>query len=95
MRIWWQSFVDTAQNAPYLERLSEYLSEIADAGTSVDVHGMAPGDRHFGRIAEFRCAAQAIDNALDASPRATTRSSWVTSKTRGSTRRAPRSGFPS
>jgi len=69
MRIWWQSFVDTAQNAPYLERLGEYLSEIADPGTSVDVHGMAPGDRHFGRLAEFRCAARAIDNALEANTR--------------------------
>ena len=69
MRIWWQSFVDTAQNAPYLDRLGEYLSEISAAGTSVDVHGMAPGDRHFGRLAEFRCAAQAIHNALEARTR--------------------------
>jgi Asp/Glu/hydantoin racemase len=30
---------------------------------------MAPGDRHFGRLAEFRCAARAIDNALEASTR--------------------------
>ena len=35
MRIWWQSFVDPSQNAPYLERLEAYLSEIADPGTSV------------------------------------------------------------
>jgi Asp/Glu/hydantoin racemase len=66
MRIWWQSFVDNAQNAPYLERLGEYLREIADAGTTVDVSGITPGDRHFGRLTEFRCAAVAIDNALDA-----------------------------
>jgi Asp/Glu/hydantoin racemase len=69
MRIWWQSFVDTAQNAPYLARLGEYLSEIADTGTAIDVHGMTPGDRGFGRLTEFRCAAQAIDNALVASER--------------------------
>jgi Asp/Glu/hydantoin racemase len=65
LRIWWQSFVDPVQNAPYLERLSEYLDEIADHGTSVDVHGVTPPDRDFGRLTEFRCAALAIDNALE------------------------------
>jgi len=65
VRIWWQSFVDPAQNQPYLERLSAYLGEIADDGTSVDVHGLTPPDRDFGRLTEFRCAALAIDNALE------------------------------
>ena len=65
MRIWWQSFVDPAQNAPYLERLSAYLEEIADDGTTVDVHGITPPDRDFGRLTEFRCAVLAIDNALE------------------------------
>ena len=40
MRIWWQSAVDTAQNEPYLTCLRDYLNEIADPGTVVDVHGM-------------------------------------------------------
>ncbi|MBM3679404.1 MAG: hypothetical protein FJW96_16250 [Actinobacteria bacterium] len=66
MRIWWQSFVDPTQNAPYLARLAEYLNEIADPGTKVAVHGTSPPDRHFGRLTEFRCAALAIDNALEA-----------------------------
>ena len=65
MRIWWQSFVDPVQNAPYLERLSAYLGEIADEGTSVDVHGVTPPDRDFGRLTEFRCAILAVDNALE------------------------------
>jgi allantoin racemase len=65
IRIWWQSFVDPAQNTAYLERLSTYLAEIADRGTSVDVHGVTPPDRDFGRLTEFRCAALAIDNALE------------------------------
>lgn len=65
MRIWWQSFVDPVQNEPYLERLGTYLGEIADEGTKVDVHGMTPPDRDFGRLTEFRCAAVAIDNALE------------------------------
>lgn len=66
MRIWWQSFVDPGQNAPYLARLAEYLNEIAEPGTIVDVRGTTPPDRHFGRLTEFRCAALAIDNALEA-----------------------------
>jgi Asp/Glu/hydantoin racemase len=66
MRIWWQSFVDGAQNEPYITRLGAFLAEIADEGTSVDVHGLTPPDRHFGRLTELRCAAFAIDNALEA-----------------------------
>jgi Asp/Glu/hydantoin racemase len=66
MRIWWQSFVDPAQNAPHLERLTEYLSEIAEQGRTVDVHGMTPPDGHFGRLTELRCAVLAVDAALEA-----------------------------
>jgi allantoin racemase len=66
MRIWWQSFVDAGQNQPYLERLTAYLNEIADPGSEVAVVGMTPPDRGFGRLTEFRCAALAIDNALEA-----------------------------
>jgi allantoin racemase len=67
VRIWWQSFVDPSQNAPYLERLAAYLADIADEATRVEVHGMTPPDRDFGRLTEFRCAALAIDNALESS----------------------------
>lgn len=66
MRIWWQSFVDREQNAPYLDRLAAYLGEIADPGTEVDVVGLSPPDRGFGRLTELRCAALAVDNALEA-----------------------------
>jgi allantoin racemase len=69
MRILWQSFVDTSQNAPYLERLSLYLNEIASPGASVEVIGISPPDRDFGRLTEFRCAIQAVDNAIDADRR--------------------------
>jgi Asp/Glu/hydantoin racemase len=67
VRIWWQSFVDPTQNAPYLQRLAAYLAEIADEGSSAVVHGLTPPDRDFGRLTEFRCAALAIDNALESS----------------------------
>jgi allantoin racemase len=65
VRIWWQSFVDPTQNAAYFRRLAAYLAEIADDGSSVDVYGLTPPDRDFGRLTEFRCAALAIDNALE------------------------------
>jgi Asp/Glu/hydantoin racemase len=66
MRLLWQSFVDATQNAAYLDRLSAYLNEIAAPGTSVEVRGVSPPDRDFGRLTEFRCAIQAVDNALEA-----------------------------
>ena len=69
MRIWWQSFVDREQNAPYLDRLAKYLREIADPGTEVEVVGLSPPDRGFGRLTELRCAALAVDNALEAASR--------------------------
>ncbi len=66
MRIRWQSFVDLDQNRPYLDRLHAYLNEIADPGTDVEVVGMSPPDRWFGRLTEFRCAVLAVDNAIEA-----------------------------
>lgn len=65
-RLWWQSFVDPSQNAPYLERLEQYLNEIAAPGTSVTVHGTTPPDRGFGRLTELRCSIVAVDGALQA-----------------------------
>jgi Asp/Glu/hydantoin racemase len=69
MRIFWQSFIDATASAAYMKRLSDYLNGIAEPGTTVDVFGISPPDRHFGRLAEFRCAAIAIDNGLEAASR--------------------------
>lgn len=69
MRIFWQSFIDATASAAYMKRLSDYLNDIAEPGTTVDVFGITPPDRHFGRLAEFRCAAIAIDNGLEAASR--------------------------
>lgn len=66
LRIFWQSFVDMRQNAPYLERLSTYLNSIAAPGTTVAVHGTTPPARDFGRLSELRCAIMAIENAIAA-----------------------------
>jgi len=66
MRVFWQSFVDETASAPYLKRLKAYLSEIAAPDVSVDVSGISPPDRDFGRLAELRCAIRAIDNGVEA-----------------------------
>jgi Asp/Glu/hydantoin racemase len=66
MRILWQSFVDAQHNAAYFERLNAYLNDIAAPGVTVETVGMSPPDRDFGRLTEFRCAIQAVDNAIGA-----------------------------
>lgn len=66
MKIFWQSFVDSSINAPYMRRLSDYLNGIAAPGVSVHVEGISPPDRDFGRLAELRCAVMAIDNGIAA-----------------------------
>jgi len=66
MRIYWQSFVDEAASAPYLARLAAYLNTIASPDVSVDVRGISPADRDFGRLAEMRCAIRAVSNGIDA-----------------------------
>lgn len=66
MRIFWQSFVDESASAPYLARLRDYLNGIAAPGVTVEVAGLSPPDRDFGRLSELRCAILAIDNGLAA-----------------------------
>jgi allantoin racemase len=66
MKILWQSFVDPDQNAAYFASLRRDLNAIANPGTTIDVIGISPQDRDFGRLAEFRCAIIAVDNAIEA-----------------------------
>ena len=65
-RIWYQSFVHPTEQAPYIERLQEFLDKAASPSIKFEVHGLDPPDRHFHPLTEFRCAAQAIRNALEA-----------------------------
>jgi Asp/Glu/hydantoin racemase len=69
MRLLWQSFVDQTPNAAYFERLKAHLNELAAPESSVDLIGLQPPDRDFGRLAEFRCAIQVVENALAAEQR--------------------------
>ena len=66
IRVWYQSFVHHAEQAPYIERLQGFLNSVAAAGTIFEVHGLDPPDRHFHPLTEFRCAAQVIRHALEA-----------------------------
>jgi Asp/Glu/hydantoin racemase len=65
-RIWYQSFVDPVEQAPYIERLRARLQALAAPGFAVEVHGMTPPDRHFHPLTEFRCARATIQAALRA-----------------------------
>lgn len=65
-RIWYQSFVDEQEQAPYIDRLRARLNALAAPGTTVEVHGLSPPDRYFHAITEFRCADRTIRNALHA-----------------------------
>lgn len=65
-RIWYQSFVHPAQQAPYIVRLLGMLDAIASPSVRFEVHGLDPPDFAFHALSEFRCAAQVIRNALQA-----------------------------
>ena len=66
IRIRWQSFADVAQNRPYFTRLHQYLNEISSSETVVDVFGITPPDRDFGRLTEFRCSIICVHNIIEA-----------------------------
>jgi hypothetical protein len=66
VRVWYQSFVDPAEQAPYIEKLRARLQAVAAAGIEVEVHGISPPDRHFHPVTEFRCAQHAIHAAITA-----------------------------
>jgi Asp/Glu/hydantoin racemase len=65
-RIWYQSFVHPIEQAPYVARLQGLLDSVAGPGIRFEVHGLDPPDRFFHPLTEFRCAAQAIRQALEA-----------------------------
>jgi allantoin racemase len=69
VRIWYQSFVDPVEQAPYMDRLRDRRRDLAAPGTDVGLHGISPPDRHFHPLTEFRCADQTIQAALRAEAR--------------------------
>lgn len=65
-RIWYQSFVDEQEQAPYISRLCLALANYADPGFDFEVHGISPPDRYLHPLTEFRCARETIRAALQA-----------------------------
>jgi Asp/Glu/hydantoin racemase len=65
-RIWYQSFVDPAEQRPYMVRLQDALATHASPDVFFEVHGISPPDRHLSPLTEFRCAGETIRNAIEA-----------------------------
>src|SRR5438105_4753589 len=65
-RIWYQSFVDPQEQAPYMDRLQQHLTAYAASHVTFEAHGITPPDRYLSPLTEFRCAAQAIRNTIEA-----------------------------
>jgi Asp/Glu/hydantoin racemase len=66
MRIWYQSFVDPIEQAPYTELLRSRLATLSSPQTVIDVYGMSPPVRFFHPISEYRCGVAAVGAALQA-----------------------------
>lgn len=66
VKVWYQSFVDPAQQSAYCGELTRTLESLATDGTTFDVHGISPPDLELHRLTEFRCARQVIRNAVTA-----------------------------
>ncbi len=65
-RIWYQGFTDPVEHHEYFSRLQALVSEVADPGVAVECHGVVPSAKHAHGLTEFRCAGQAIRNAIEA-----------------------------
>lgn len=66
IKIWYQSFVDSAEQAPYFRTLQKALNDASDPGVTFDLKGMRPPDRELNRLTEFRCSVQVVRNAIAA-----------------------------
>ncbi|MBA5866803.1 MAG: hypothetical protein GDA67_08950 [Nitrospira sp. CR1.3] len=66
VKIWYQSFVDPVQQAPYFGELARALHDMAGHAVTFDIHGIVPPDLELHRLTEFRCARQVVRNAVEA-----------------------------
>ena len=64
IRIAYQSYTDEAQAGSYWDNLRTYLAGVVDEGTTVDIKGITPPDSYAHALSEFRCAREAICNAV-------------------------------
>ena len=66
IRICYQSYVDYANGATYLDALKAHLNEMADPGTTVDIKEITPFDSYAHPLMELRCSREMICNAVEA-----------------------------
>lgn len=66
MRIWYQSFTDPDADRAYFDRLAAFVNEAASAGTTVDVHGIRPGDHDLHPVTELRGSLTTVRAVLRA-----------------------------
>ena len=66
IRICYQSYVDYANGATYLDALKGHLNEMADPGTTVDIKEITPFDSYAHPLMELRCSREMICNAVEA-----------------------------
>jgi Asp/Glu/hydantoin racemase len=65
-RVLWQGFVDPQVHHAYVDRLVDYLDEVAEPGSSFEFRGLRPPDRHLHRLTEARGAVQAVEGIVRA-----------------------------
>ena len=65
-RVWYQSFVDPVAQSNYIGQLQKTLNKFAGEGSEFEVHGLSPPDTGLHALTEFRCAAQVLENSLQA-----------------------------
>ncbi len=66
IRIWYQSFIDPDDQAPYFRQMQARFEAVKSPSTEIEMVGVTPPDRHFHALTEFRCADQTIRNAIKA-----------------------------
>ena len=66
IKIWYQSFVDPSEQAPYFRELGKLLTAAADPNVTFDLKGIVPPDKELNRLTELRCSVQAVSNAVTA-----------------------------
>lgn len=67
MKIWYQSFSDRESSPGYWRELEKFMQEHAGPETEIEFKGITPFDSYAHSISEWRCAREAIANAIIAS----------------------------
>lgn len=66
IRLFYQSYVNTALARPYLDRLRSHLEQVKSPGTEIVVEELSPPDSYAHPIFELRAAAWIVRNAIRA-----------------------------